>query len=93
MKGKNKIKVSSKVKPLHYSKRTPFEIALSENYYISFGSNNAYPCEVLEILDTEENPRSIRVLIDLGPDKSTNYVKVDEIGRTPEEAVQNEVTW
>ncbi|PZX55916.1 hypothetical protein LV84_02278 [Algoriphagus ratkowskyi] len=92
MKGRNKIKVSPKVKPLHIFDRVPFEISLSERYYFSFGSNEVFPCEVIEVLDTNEDPKAILIELYLGPDKSRHYVKMDEIGRTPEEAVRNTIT-
>jgi hypothetical protein len=92
MKGRNKIKVSPKIKPLHYTERVPFKISMSERYYFSFGSNEVFPCEIIEVLETEEEPKSILIELYLGPEKSRHYVKMDEIGRTPEEAVRNTMT-
>lgn len=92
MKGKKKIKVDKSVTPIHFSKRKQFEIEVLGNYFVSFGNNDAYPCTVLEFIKDGSEPKSILIEMDLGHEKSSHYVKVDEIGRTPEEAVINTVT-
>ena len=61
-------------------------------YFISFGNYIASPCVLDEIYDSEEN-KTIKVIIKRRNYESKHSLFRDEIGRTPEEAVRNEVTF
>jgi hypothetical protein len=100
-----KIKVNPKIKPIHFKDRKPVELIIGKEYYVSFGNNEASLCQLSEI-DTVKNtitietpPRSISKKTYINPDgvhfSPTIYENTlfpDEIGRTPEEAVINQVT-
>ena len=87
----NEIKVDSNVKPKHIKDRKPFELVPGEKYYVSFGMNRAVPCKLIEII-MENETKFVSVLIEHRDQSSTHSLYADEIGRTPEEAVINEVT-
>lgn len=86
------VKVKSSVTPLRFAERVPVELVVGEEYYVSFGSHEAKKCKLVEIV---EKPSYHRIEIEVVSHKeSTRYVLFpDEIGRTPEEAVINEVTF
>jgi len=100
-----KIKVDEEIKPIHFKVRKPFELIIGNEYYVSYGNNEASCCTLSEI-DTVKNtitietpPRSISkntYINDDGvifcPTIYENTLFPDEIGRTPEEAVINQVT-
>ncbi|WP_289035180.1 hypothetical protein [uncultured Flavobacterium sp.] len=101
----DKIKVNKEVKILPTDARVKFEIVPGEKYYICYGNNIAWGCIVTEIL-AEGHKVSINVPIkplgkkgvldqngNISHDWFDSYcVFSDEIGRTPEEAVNNTVT-
>jgi hypothetical protein len=100
------IRVRSSVKPLPKQARRPIELAFGEQYYVSFGANNAYPCRLIAILD-EFSTREIKVAVDYKPQyccwgRDENHQRIwytsnehilfpNEIGQSPEEAVRHEV--
>ena len=103
---KGKIKVDAKIKPLPFKKRKAPEPHIGDEYFVSFGNNNVYPCTLLEIInkfsETEvriEIPMkslSKKGFIDINGNRSnqwtqTNILRTVEIGETPELAVRNTV--
>jgi hypothetical protein len=100
-----KIKVDTKVKPIHYENRKPVELIIGKEYYVSFGQNQARRCKLIKI---DKDPERITVEIKVKSKSQQGYIDVDgniihywvsthtlfpdEIGLTPEEAVINEVT-
>lgn len=103
----DKIKVDKMVKPIHYSKRKPVELVVGDDYYVSFGRNNALRCKLIElymegeqqriVVEIPTKPMSKNGFIDRNGNISHHWVSThtlfaDEIGLTPEEAVINEVT-
>lgn len=101
-----RIKVSNEIKPLPLKARKTPKLIIGGNYYVSFGTNNAYPCTLVEIItefsktevrvEIPEKPRSKKGFIDINGNRSYNWKSTrvlyqDEIGSTPEEAVKNEV--
>lgn len=102
---KKRIKVDVMVKKKPRSERTIPELTIGETYYISFGANWAYPCILKEIIQ-EHNEPEVTVEIEKKPLKKKVYdiegniikrpvsvhtVHFNEIGETPEHAVENEV--
>jgi len=102
---KGKVKVRGSIQSLPVEKRITPDLCIGKWYYISFGSNNAYPCRLREVLHHENyaeivveipvrryrKPKSFGLekrSIDWG---SLHTVYPDEIGYTPEHAVQNTV--
>ena len=85
------VKVRDSVHPLRVAERKPVELIVGNEYYVSFCNHEAQKCKLLEIID---KPNYRRILIEvISRVGSTTYVLFpDEIGRTPEEAVINEVT-
>ena len=77
------VKVSSKVKPLHYRDRKPVKLVEGGYYFVSFGNNSAIRCVVIALPKEGENPDMISIQVN----------NKDELGTTPEEAVQNQVTF
>lgn len=86
------LKVDKSIKPLKVEERKPFDLIIGEKYYVSFGMNRARPCKLLWCSDEVRNGFPLKISIDL-LDGTTNSAFGDEIGRTPEEAVQHEVTF
>lgn len=102
------IKADAKVKPIHYSKRTPVDLIIGNKYYVSFGRNVATTCTLIEVegdrdvkritIEIPTKPQSKNGVIDKNRNISHNWVSThsiysDEIGLSPEEAVMNEVTF
>ena len=100
-----KIKVDPKIKPIHFKERKPVELIIGNEYYVSFGNNEASRCTLSKIdpvkktISIETPPRSISKNTYINPDgehfRPTIYFHTlfpDEIGRTPEEAVINQVS-
>lgn len=107
MEKRYKIKVDKSVKPIHYSKRKPVELVVGNDYFVSFGRNNALRCKLIElymegerqriVVEIPTRPMSKKGFIDSNGNISHHWVSTytlfpDEIGLTPEEAVINEVT-
>lgn len=89
---KHIIKVDKAIIPLHYSKRTEPVLQVGADYYVSFGNNIVYPCTLNEII--EGTPRKIVISkYDNGKLFGKHVLFSNEIGRTPEEAVINSVTF
>ena len=82
----NKIKVDKKIEPILFNKRKEVPLIIGNEYYVSFGLNEAIRCTLVEII--EGPPKRIRIRMDDGE----NILFADEIGRTPEEAVQHQAT-
>lgn len=80
------IMVDKKIKPIASPQRELFDIVLGGDYYVSFEDNIAYKCKVVRT-----QPNSWRIWIAGGP--RILCLHVDEIGRTPEEAIQNQVVY
>ena len=89
---KHIIKVDEKITPIHYSKRTEPELQVGANYYVCFGNNIVYPCTLTKIIDG--TPKRI-VISKYDNDKlfGEHTLFSNEIGKTPEEAVRNSVTF
>lgn len=89
---KHIIKVDKAITPIHYSKRAEPVLEVGADYYVSFGNNIVYPCTLNEII--EGTPRKI-VISKYDNDKlfGKHVLFSNEIGRTPEEAVVNSVTF
>lgn len=98
-----RIKVDKKIKPLRISERKAPNLVVGENYYVSFGSNDAYPCKLLEI-DNKNSIPAVTISIELKSlsreldingqkirNKNIHVLDTNEIGDTPESAVLNEV--
>jgi len=90
------IKVGNHIKPVHFKSRKECELIIGENYYISFGMNQATPCVLLNIID---NGKEIAKQVQIGiKDNSQlgygniHVVYSDEIGHTPEESIINTIT-
>jgi hypothetical protein len=94
-----KIKVDKKIKPLKVDNRRLVSFVIGSKYYVSFGNNEAKQCRLLEhdILQKRVNieleyPKSYRTT--MGQLTTSNhYLFEDEIGESPEHAVENEVTF
>lgn len=82
------VKVRSSVIPIHFSKRTPVKLVIGEDYYVSFGNNEAHRCKLLEI--DERDRITVEIVSKRG--STTHCLFADEIGATPEEAVINQMT-
>ena len=89
---KHIIKVDQKITPVHYSKRTEPSLQVGADYYVSFGNNIAYPCTLTKIIDG--TPKRI-VISKYDNDKvfGEHTLFSNEIGKTPEEAVVNSVSF
>jgi len=89
---KHIIKVDQKITPVHYSKRTEPVLQVGADYYVCFGNNIAYPCTLTKIIDG--NPKRI-VISKYDNDKvfGEHTLFSNEIGKTPEEAVVNSVSF
>ena len=102
----NRVRVDKNIKPIHYSKRRAPEITVGGNYFVSFGSNDTYPCVVTKIIkefdrdeveiDIPTKALSKKGFIDINGKRSHNWVSThilyaDEIGLTREQAVINTV--
>ena len=89
---KHIIKVDQEITPLHYSKRTEPELQVGADYYVCFGNNIAYPCTLTKIIDG--TPKRI-VISKYDNDKvfGEHTLFSNEIGKTPEEAVVNSVSF
>ena len=89
---KHIIRVDKEITPIHYSKRTEPLLQPGADYYVCFGNNIVYPCTLNEII--EGHPKKI-VISKYDNDKvfGKHVLFSNEIGRTPEEAVMNSVTF
>ena len=77
------IKVDSSVCPTHFSQRKPVKLVIGEDYYVSFGNNEAIDvswwifrrCTKVKELKSKLRPR----------ESITHILFADEIGTTPDE--------
>ena len=74
--------------PIHFSKRKIFDIKVGETYYVCFDGTKVKEYKVAEIMVRETGDKMVR-LESKGMDK---WIYEDELGRTPEEAINNRVT-
>lgn len=99
-----RVKVNSKTRPLKRSERITPELKVGDSYYVSFGINWAYHCFISEIVNEfEQTEVKIKIRIKehlayfIRDGKRTydpheeHVVYANEIGKTPEQAVQNSV--
>jgi hypothetical protein len=89
---KHIIKVDKEIIPVHYTKRTEPKLEIGADYYVCFGNNIVYPCTIKEIIEGR-NKRVVIDKYDKGQFFGEHVVFSNEIGQTPEEAVQNTVTF
>ena len=85
---KHIIKVDKEITPIHYTKRTEPELIVGADYYVCFGNNIAYPCTLKEIIAG----RAKRIVItkyDNDQKFGEHVLFSNEIGKTPEEAVES----
>ena len=98
-----KIKVDKKIKPIHFKDRKDFDLLIGANYFVSFGLNVVTQCKLVDIdeygisIEIPVKSRSKKGFIDLNGNishdwKTRHKLYRNEIGRTPEEAVVNEVS-
>ncbi|MFT3912266.1 MAG: hypothetical protein QM737_22755 [Ferruginibacter sp.] len=103
-----KEKVDRKVKPIHFSKRKTVELIEGNDYFVSFGNNNTYPCKLIKVIN-EYHRTEVEIEIPMRPMSKRGFINTkgeishhwvsnhilfaDEIGLTREEAVINEVTF
>ena len=89
-----RIKVDKRIKPLHPSKRKVFEPVIGEQYYVCYESHYARRCRLVSI-DDARKPAGITVRVPMRKGRAIYEdilsLFIDEIGRTPEEAVQNKL--
>jgi hypothetical protein len=89
---KHILKVDKEITPVHYTKRKEPVLQVGADYYVSFGNNIVYPCTLNEII--EGTPRKVVISkYDNGKLFGKHVLFSNEIGRTPEEAVINSVTF
>ncbi|WP_312190225.1 hypothetical protein [Sphingobacterium sp.] len=90
-KDKYKIKVDNSINRIPRKDRIPFDLIVGETYYLSYGGNVAEPCILESKTDLPESKiKAISVILHLRKQISSQSIYSNEIGRTPEEAVQNE---
>ena len=102
---KNRIKVPESIKVKVRSERRTPDLEMGKTYYVSFGTNWSYPCQLREIINEFEETE-VKIAIEYKPMKkkvvdkngnviepcySTNTLYAYEIGDSPEHAVENEV--
>lgn len=102
-----RVRIDKSVKPIHFSKRTAPELIVENDYFVSFGSNDTYPCKLIKVInefdraeveiEIPKRPMSKKGFRDSEGNISHNWVSshilyADEIGLTREEAVINQVT-
>lgn len=85
------IKVDRSVSPTPFSQRKPVNLVIGEEYYVSFGNNEAHRCKLVDI---PEMYKGQRITIETPTPRGliTHLLFADEIGTTPDEAVMNQVT-
>lgn len=103
----DRVRVDKSLTPIHYKKRKIPQLVIGKNYFVSFGSNDTYPCKLIKVItvfDRKEveieipmKPMSKKGFIDIDGKLSHNWTSThilfaDEIGSTREEAVINTVT-
>lgn len=98
------IRVSSKIKTILRKDRLVPELKIGNKYYVSFGTNCAYPCFLVEIINQFERTE-IKIKIQVEDDLAyfrrdgkliyepfqMHILYANEIGSTPENAIRNAV--
>lgn len=92
------VKVDKAVKPRHFSMRKEPQLVIGASYYVSFGNNMTYSCNLSNLLENQQ----VEIEIYLKPVKKRGYLDFNqtekitlfsnEIGLTREEAVLNTVS-
>lgn len=89
------VKVAGRAKSLPRPERTIPELVINSDYYVCFTGSIVRKCILLEVNKTGEQKNwEATIKIPDYPKKGAytkNVVYVDEIGRTPEQAVENTV--
>jgi len=85
------LKVSANTIPQHYTVREKIAYKPGHPYYVSFGSHKAMPCTFVRYMEEYNNER-ILIEVERGRGIYSHILFPDEIGRTPEEAVERQVT-
>lgn len=99
-----RIKVDNKIKPLPINLRTIPQVTIGKNYFVSFGTNNAYPCKLINYKEVkgrkeitiEIQAKSKKLVHKSDGSKSYFYqalhtLETYELGETAIQAVQNTV--
>ncbi|EHQ41559.1 hypothetical protein [Myroides odoratus] len=87
------IKVSKDVKPIHISLRKTFDLVIGETYYVCFGNNKVRKCILEGISYRDDKPFQVSVAVQMTTNiGGVHCLFLNEIGRTPEEAVINTVS-
>ncbi len=81
-------KVDKKIKPLPFKLRKEPSLIVGNDYYVSFGMNEAAPCVLIDIIDNSQ------IRIGIKNNSKNGYggvhiIRSHEIGITPEQAVIN----
>lgn len=86
------IKVDKTIKPKNAKDRIEPNIIEGETYYVSNSGNIAYRCKVLDIMkDVKGTSYKLSIEIYYAVTKTSIEVRFfDEIGVTPEQAVENQ---
>lgn len=87
---KIKIARNFKLKPIPYPQCKPFPLEVGADYFLSFGKHEVRRGKLIKVI-TASNDGSLWVKLDCGKNQYTIYA--DEIGRSPVEAILNEVTF
>ena len=88
-KGNKYIKVTGSIKPKAVKDRKPFDLIDGGNYFVSIRNNMAVRCVLTSLTVPDQDPDLITIKLN---GQFLNVFK-NEIGRTPEEAVVNEVAY
>ncbi len=99
-------KVDKKVRPIPFKQRVPPKLVEGQQYFVSFGNNDTYPCTLVEIIE-ERYGKEVHIEIPMRPGSkkgftdrngkrshnwtSSHILYSDEIGATREEAVRHTV--
>jgi hypothetical protein len=102
----NKIHIKEKIKVIPFNDRKFPELIPGNEYFVSFGNNNVYPCKLLNLINEFEQPE-VKIEIPLksynrkkfidkdgiSTDKafSTHILYAKELGTTPVQAIQHTV--
>ena len=90
------IRVGNHIKPIHFKLRKEPELIIGNNYYISFGMNQATACILLNIIGTGEGiPKQVQIGINDNSQLGYGDISVvysDEIGIRPEAGGSNPKT-
>lgn len=90
--------VDNSIKPLPFKNRKAPQLIIGQDYYVSFGNNNAYPCTLLNVIN-EFSETEVKIEIHIRKKSTASNIKTFqtnilysiEIGLTPDDAVRNQV--